>query len=68
MATTADSVLALLREGDMEIEGRLVDASNITLRVQLSDEVKAVYKPIRGERPLWDFPDGHPGRAGGGRL
>ncbi len=42
----------------MEIEGRLVDASNITLRVQLSDEVKAVYKPIRGERPLWDFPTG----------
>jgi uncharacterized repeat protein (TIGR03843 family) len=58
MATTADNVLALLREGDMEIEGRLVDASNITLRVQLSDEVKAVYKPIRGERPLWDFPTG----------
>ncbi len=42
----------------MEIEGRLVEASNITLRVQLSDDVRAVYKPIRGERPLWDFPDG----------
>ncbi len=58
MATTADSVLTLLRQAEMEVEGRLTDASNITLRVQLSDTVKAVYKPIRGERPLWDFPSG----------
>lgn len=58
MATTADSLLALLSEAEMQIEGRLTDASNITLRVQLSDEVKAVYKPVRGERPLWDFPTG----------
>ena len=42
----------------MHIEGRLVEASNTTLRVQLSDDVRAVYKPIRGERPLWDFPSG----------
>lgn len=42
----------------MQVEGRLVEASNVTLRVQLSDSVRAVYKPIRGERPLWDFPDG----------
>jgi uncharacterized repeat protein (TIGR03843 family) len=42
----------------MEIEGRLTEASNITLRVQLSDAVRAVYKPVRGERPLWDFPEG----------
>lgn len=48
----------LLRSAEFEIEGRLVEASNITLRVQLSDEIRAVYKPIRGERPLWDFPDG----------
>jgi uncharacterized repeat protein (TIGR03843 family) len=56
MATT--DVEALLRSAEFEIEGRLVEASNITLRVQLSDDVRAVYKPIRGERPLWDFPDG----------
>jgi uncharacterized repeat protein (TIGR03843 family) len=59
MATTgADRVLA---EGGMEIEGRLVDASNTTLRVLLTlgdSQVRAVYKPVRGERPLWDFPTG----------
>jgi uncharacterized repeat protein (TIGR03843 family) len=58
MAITGADLLALLREGEMHIEGRLVEASNTTLRVQLSDDVRAVYKPIRGERPLWDFPSG----------
>ena len=56
-----DDVLRLLREGDLEIEGRLVDASNATLYCTASrDGVSAavVYKPVRGERPLWDFPDG----------
>ena len=41
--------------------GRLVEATNLTLycTVQLGDLVAAcVYKPVRGERPLWDFPDG----------
>lgn len=53
--------LALLREGDIEIEGRLVDASNATLYAAVrrgDDSAYCVYKPIRGERPLWDFPDG----------
>ncbi|MFD0821405.1 SCO1664 family protein [Micromonospora zhanjiangensis] len=53
--------LRLLRGGEFELEGRLVDASNTTLRGFLTlDGVtrRCVYKPIRGERPLWDFPDG----------
>jgi uncharacterized repeat protein (TIGR03843 family) len=53
--------LHLLRAGASEPEGRLVDASNTTLRAFLTlDGVTArcVYKPVRGERPLWDFPDG----------
>jgi len=53
--------LELLRTGTMRIEGRLVDASNTTLYCELTgDGVTAgcVYKPVRGERPLWDFPDG----------
>ncbi|BCB75515.1 SCO1664 family protein [Phytohabitans flavus] len=53
--------LRLLRHGEFELEGRLVDASNTTLRGFLTlDGVTArcVYKPVRGERPLWDFPDG----------
>nr|WP_280517310.1 SCO1664 family protein [Catellatospora sp. TT07R-123] len=51
----------LLRDADMEIEGRLVEASNTTLRVILTADghtFRAVYKPVRGERPLWDFPHG----------
>jgi uncharacterized repeat protein (TIGR03843 family) len=56
-----DQALRLLECGEMELEGRLVDASNTTLRAFVTvDEVtvRCVYKPIRGERPLWDFPDG----------
>jgi hypothetical protein len=53
--------LALLRDGDLEVEGRLVDASNATLYCITTHEGVAaacVYKPVAGERPLWDFPDG----------
>jgi uncharacterized repeat protein (TIGR03843 family) len=51
----------LLRRGRLEITGRLVDASNATLFGTLAAdgvELRCVYKPVRGERPLWDFPDG----------
>ncbi|MBW4722120.1 SCO1664 family protein [Saccharothrix obliqua] len=56
-----EGVLDLLGRGRIEVEGRLVDASNATLFCGISlDGVAArcVYKPVRGERPLWDFPDG----------
>jgi uncharacterized repeat protein (TIGR03843 family) len=52
----------LLTHGEISVEGRLVDASNATLFVSIkneSDEMRAIYKPIAGERPLWDFPDGN---------
>ena len=52
----------LLAHGEISVEGRLVDASNATLFVAISDgvnEMRAIYKPIAGERPLWDFPDGN---------
>ncbi|MGH3321875.1 MAG: SCO1664 family protein [Streptosporangiaceae bacterium] len=55
------AALRLLREGRMEVEGRLVEASNATLLCAVTlDGVsrECVYKPIAGERPLWDFPDG----------
>jgi hypothetical protein len=54
-------VLELLCKGTLEVEGRLIDASNATLYCTSTlDGVTAscVYKPVRGERPLWDFPDG----------
>ena len=58
----ASEVSRLLEDGEISVEGRLVDASNATLFVTVSDgtnEARAIYKPIAGERPLWDFPDGN---------
>ncbi|HEX3390624.1 MAG TPA: SCO1664 family protein, partial [Streptosporangiaceae bacterium] len=55
------AALELLREGELEIEGRLIVASNATLYCTIrrgSTESACVYKPIAGERPLWDFPHG----------
>jgi uncharacterized repeat protein (TIGR03843 family) len=60
------TVLDLLTTGKLEVEGRLVDASNATLYCTISpagrnakgEPSACVYKPIAGERPLWDFPVG----------
>ncbi|QGN33192.1 SCO1664 family protein [Microlunatus sp. Gsoil 973] len=48
-------------DGEMEIVGRLRQASNQTFLVRITrpgSELRGVYKPIKGERPLWDFPEG----------
>jgi len=49
----------ILETGELEILGRLVDASNASLLCKLPNESQVIYKPIAGERPLWDFPDGN---------
>ena len=57
---TVDS--SLLQSGEIEVVGRLVHASNASLFCKIRDsenECHAIYKPIAGERPLWDFPDGN---------
>jgi uncharacterized repeat protein (TIGR03843 family) len=57
----AGGALAVVTRGVLEVEGRLVDASNTTVRCLASLDgvtVRCVYKPVAGERPLWDFPDG----------
>ena len=46
-----------LREGDLVLHGRIMPASNATFVGEI-DGVRVVYKPVAGERPLWDFPDG----------
>jgi uncharacterized repeat protein (TIGR03843 family) len=59
--TTDPAALALLECGEIEVEGRLPWASNATFLVTIraaDQECRAVYKPGRGERPLWDFPTG----------
>jgi len=56
-----EEIDTLLRDGELDMEGRLLDASNVTLVGAIRTEALAatcVYKPVAGERPLWDFPDG----------
>ncbi|MBL1076965.1 SCO1664 family protein [Nocardia sp. 2] len=46
----------------MTVIGQVTTASNATLVCEIPDDatqvLRVVYKPVRGERPLWDFPDG----------
>ena len=42
---------------ELTLHGRIMPASNATFVGEIGD-VRVVYKPIAGERPLWDFPDG----------
>jgi hypothetical protein len=53
--------IEILQRGDVTVHGRFVDSSNATLLVTCEldgTQVRAVHKPVRGERPLWDFPRG----------
>ncbi len=50
-----------LKDGELAVLGRIRSASNGTFlcEARLADDVlQCVYKPIAGEQPLWDFPDG----------
>jgi hypothetical protein len=56
-----DRARAILREGEVDVLGRMPWSSNATFLVNITDdddELLAIYKPQRGERPLWDFPRG----------
>ena len=53
--------LALLERGEIEVRGRMPYSSNATFLVDVVHDglhAQAIYKPVRGERPLWDFPPG----------
>lgn len=52
-------ILEILREGEIEVTGQFVWGSNHTFLAEVvhgQHTMQAVYKPSRGERPLWDFP------------
>ena len=56
-----DDKLLILSQGELQVTGRLVDASNATLYATATHQdqsITCIYKPIAGERPLWDFSDG----------
>ena len=48
---------AALLEDELVLRGRIMPASNATFVGEIGG-VRVVYKPVAGERPLWDFPDG----------
>ncbi|GGZ07229.1 phosphatidylinositol kinase [Streptomyces poonensis] len=59
--TPGTGVTELLAKGELTVRGRIREASNAALHctVALEDrEAACIYKPVAGERPLWDFPDG----------
>jgi uncharacterized repeat protein (TIGR03843 family) len=61
MATSADRTPSPVDlTGEIEVLGRITDSSNLAVlaRVSTLPGGHVIYKPIRGERPLWDFPDG----------
>ncbi|MFG2136841.1 SCO1664 family protein [Streptomyces sp. NPDC048650] len=52
---------AFLADGELTVRGRIREASNAVLYCTVERDGRsapAVYKPVTGERPLWDFPDG----------
>lgn len=60
-ATAGVTPAEVLRCGELIVLGRIPHASNATLvcdAVLDGVEMRCVYKPVRGEVPLWDFPDG----------
>ena len=60
-ALSPERAMALLEQAEIEVEGQIPWSSNIALLCRLRDgegEMLAVYKPRRGERPLWDFAQG----------
>jgi uncharacterized repeat protein (TIGR03843 family) len=59
--TVPPGVPPVLAEGDLELLGLLPRSSNYAFLARASrgdEEMLAVYKPRRGETPLWDFPEG----------
>jgi uncharacterized repeat protein (TIGR03843 family) len=56
-----EKILEALQKGTFELQGQFLSGSNYTFLGDLKyDELEfqVVYKPVRGEQPLWDFPHG----------
>jgi Phosphatidylinositol 3- and 4-kinase len=54
-------ILKALQKGELDLQGQFLNGSNYTFLVKLdfeSVDMVTVYKPVRGEQPLWDFPAG----------
>lgn len=59
--TESDQLVALLGRGELHLMGLMPWSSNYTFLGEVSEAertAQVIYKPLRGERPLWDFPRG----------
>ncbi|MFD8229295.1 SCO1664 family protein [Streptomyces massasporeus] len=59
--TPPPDAAGLLAHGELTVRGRIREASNAALYCSVSydgEDAACIYKPVAGERPLWDFPDG----------
>lgn len=59
MAQEQNSIQTALEQGEIELQGQFLLGSNYTFLVRVEHagrQIPAVYKPRRGEQPLWDFP------------
>lgn len=57
----SEIILDVLQQADCTLQGQFVNGSNYTFFLDLKAPwglMQAVYKPVRGETPLWDFPTG----------
>ncbi|WP_412078477.1 SCO1664 family protein [Streptomyces xanthophaeus] len=60
--TATGDLEELLAKGELTVVGRIREASNAVLLCTVTYQgvsADCVYKPVKGERPLWDFPDGN---------
>lgn len=58
---TDDGLITLLGKGQLTVLGQVRGASNAVLYCSVAyegEQAHCVYKPVAGEQPLWDFPDG----------
>ena len=54
-----EDIITILLNGKIDLEGQFILGSNYTFLVKISFQeqtLEAVYKPMKGEVPLWDFP------------
>lgn len=59
MMSDLQTILTALQTGEVHLQGQFLSGSNYTFLADVAFNglsFKAVYKPARGEQPLWDFP------------
>ena len=53
-----EAIRLMQHSNDLKPIGRIAEASNASFLCEVDGGLQVIYKPIRGEQPLWDFPEG----------